>query len=123
MTKCATIEFKESDICIGDLKRPIQIISHTITPPMLENPEYTIDQEDIIKRWAAVKTFPNVAVFDTANTEQTVSHDFYVRYSSLITSEHWILFKGLRFNIVLTENLQERDEYLRLRCNIRGNNT
>lgn len=120
MAKCVKITFSTSQICIGDLRHRIQIISHTIEPPMLDNPEYTIDKSLIIERFAANNTIPNETVFDTANVEQTITDDFYIRYTPLVTAEHWIRFKGNFYNIVSTENIGRQELLLRMRCNIRG---
>jgi SPP1 family predicted phage head-tail adaptor len=60
------------------------------------------------------------SVFDGTNTEVDISHVFYIRFDDSVSSETWILFEDARYDIVTTEDLDMRHEWMRLNCVVRG---
>lgn len=125
MAKCSKINIPDNSICIGDLKHRIEIQARAIQPPPLQDPNYDISFTTVVTVMAAIVTFPKVAQFDESNVEQTASHDFYIRFipGTTFTSENWILLDGVRYNILLVENLHQDDRFLRLRATLRGSET
>lgn len=125
MPICKKINAEHRKVCIGDMRWLIDIYNPVIVPPDITNGEidYTVTKEPETTVWSMVKTFPNLAVFDSMNTETTISHDFYIRFRTDITPEKNIRYPagtGLYYNIVLVENFENRNEFLRLRCNLKG---
>lgn len=125
MPICKSIRAKRTEVCNGDMRWRIDIYNPVLTSPDITNDEvdYTITKEPEVTTWAAVATYPEVAVFDSMNTEVLISHDFYIRYRPGITAEKNIRYPagtGDYYNIVKVENFENRNEFLRLRCNIKG---
>ena len=70
-----------------------------------------------------IESMNGETIFDGTNTERVVTHRIYIRYLPGVTAEAWILFDGVRYNILDVEDLDARKEWLRLRCTIRGVDT
>jgi SPP1 family predicted phage head-tail adaptor len=73
--------------------------------------------------WAALKTTQGREMFYTTNMDEAVSHIFYVRWYDTLTSDLWVRFNGENYDIVQVENLDERDQFAALYCNVRGDST
>ena len=117
---CTPIPSDSKRVCIGDLSKKIQIQVRSIQPP-LNGVDYGEVFSQTKNVWAMCKTVSGEAIFDDSNIEQTVTHEFYIRYIPNVTFENWILYNNKYYDIVGVENLNESDEYLLLRSRIRGN--
>lgn len=124
MPICKKIKADHRKVCIGDMRWLIDIYNPNITPPNI-NPsvDYTITKVPLYTVFAAVKTIPNVTIFDGMNKEQTVSHEFYIRFIPDLDSNMNIRYPagtGLYYNIVYAENFENRNEFILLKCNLKG---
>lgn len=123
MVACKKIKAKKRSICSGDLKSPITIKTRSITPPMLGDVNFGEDFQSDIEVLAMVETVNGEAIFDGVNVVGTASHNFYVRYMPDLTFESWVEFKAENYNILAVENLEERDEFYKLRTAKRGSSS
>lgn len=123
MAKCKTISNIKRGVCIGGLDRRIEIDSRNITPPSLGGVDYGELFTPIHTVWANITTEPRVTEFDNSNVERVVTHIFIIRYKSDVTAESWIRFDNKFFDIIRTENLEHRNEYLKMLCAQRGLDT
>lgn len=115
---------------IGDLFAVISIQNRNILPDTVTDEYYLnfteTDTDGGTGRlangevWANVESLDSgVTVFDSVGVEQAVSHVFKIRYEP-ITTEQWLLWEGSRYNIVTIENLENRNEFLKLNCIFKG---
>lgn len=122
MTKCKRVDAAHRKLCIGSLRKPIQIQTRDITSPA-DAIDFGEDFNTLSTVFAMIETKVGETVFDQTNTEQIVTHRVYIRFLSTVTAETWLEIDGEKYDIVNVENLDNRDEYLLLRCNKRGTNT
>jgi head-tail adaptor len=121
MAVCETVQRKVVKVCSGDMRNRIDIYIRRIVAPEGFSPDF---EEDFITPktvWAMVQTAPpGEALFDGTNTSTAVTHYFYIRYLPNVTFEDWILYKNKYYDILHVENLNEQDDFLLLRANLRG---
>lgn len=131
MAICQKIQSKRRRVCIADLDRQISIQNRAIKSPTNE-PDYTelfsagsstsygLVAGDV---WAMIESTAGKTVFDTTGVERVVSHKITTRFFDGVTAESWILFNGNRYDVVSVENIDERGEYMVMRCVFRGVST
>ena len=108
-------------LCVGDLRERICLQTRTLTEPAFGDAEPGEDFEGKSEVWALVKTTAGKVFFDGVNADVNLTHEIFIRYDSTVTATTWIeLADGRRLDIVNVENLEERNEYLRLLCTDRG---
>ena len=121
MPRCIKLKRKKRQVCIGDLDTLIDLQDRVITPPesgVDASETFTDACPDI---WAKMETGRGQTIFDGTDTAQDVTHIFTIRFiEGVVTAETWIRFKGQRFDIIDVEDLEERNEWLMLRCSNRG---
>ena len=119
MAKCIKLQRKHRKVCIGDLDTEIVLQDRAITAPTT-----TVDFSETFTEnatvWARVETKRGKTVFDQSNVERDISHEFSIRYITGVTAATWVLHNGKRLDIVDLEDLEERNEWLILRCAERG---
>lgn len=71
--------------------------------------------------WAMINTVRGKTEFDSADVERSLTHEFTIRFIDGITSESWILLEDERYTIIDVEDLEERHEWMVLRCAKLGN--
>lgn len=133
MPDCRKIRTKLRRVCTGDLRDPITLQNRDITAPtstvdytLAFNPidTETTDPNEEGRVWAAIETVRGEEIFDGHDLVEVPTHKIYVRaldVIDLITAETWVLLDdGTRLRIQDIENLEERGEYLLLRCTHRG---
>lgn len=124
MPSCEKIKARHRQVCIGDMRWLIDIYTPIITPPNISNTvDYSVVKPLVATVWAAVKTFPTEQIFDGMNTSQQTTHEFYIRWRADVTDEKNIRYPsgvGQYYNIVYIEDLENRHEFLLLRCNFKG---
>lgn len=123
MPKCVKIRRKHRQVCIGDLDTIIALQDRALTPS-----ESSVDASEVFSNsnpdvWAMMETKLGETIFDGTGTERDVTHRFYIRFLDDITAETWISFNSKRIDILDVENLDERSEFLLLRCTNRGLDT
>lgn len=122
---CKKIRRKSRSVCIGDMNTLIKLQNRNITPPLFGDPDFDEEFTDVAEVWAMVNTVSGKTVFDGVNTDINVTHEIYIYYDATVTAETWVELNGKRLDIVPNgvENLEERDEFLKLTCTERGANT
>ncbi len=119
---CKKITRKKRQVCIGAMDRLISVEFRQITPPN-SGVDFNEDFTPIQEVFALIKTVFGVTGFDETNTERIITHTIYIRFRADVTAETWVEIDSQKYDIVNTENLDNRNEFLLLRCNKRGTNT
>jgi len=125
MAKCIDITPKKKTICIGALRNKIDIYTRAITTPGANAIGDHAENYTLLKTvWANIQTV-EIRTLQTMDgvaldEELVVTHVFIVRYQSTIDTEKYIVFKGNNYKILKAENIDEADEWLRLKANLRG---
>lgn len=110
--------------CIGDLRDRVTLHDRTLTPPVSGSVDATEKFAPAILAWAKIKTITGKTIFTGANVDVALTHEITIRFDSTITSETWLeLLDGTLLDIVATEDLEERHQFLVLRCTERGAST
>lgn len=120
MAQCTKIRIKHRRLCAGDLDRMITVKCRTIETPSDDTTDFKNKFFDSKKLWSALKTTKGKDVFFATNLDQAVTHVFYTRYVSWITADNWIEYNGLNFDILESEDIDERGEWMAHYCNVRG---
>ncbi len=120
MPKCIKLKRKNRQVCVGDLDTIITLQDRAITPPLfgVEATETFTDTDPDI--WSKLDTGRGQTIFDGTNEEVDITHKFTIRFINGITAQTWILFESQRLDIIDVEDLEERHEFMILRCNNRG---
>lgn len=118
MAKCKRIRIPHRKYCSGDLRERITLQDRNIGTPFDTN--FTEDFSNPVVVPAAVQTIQGVSFFDDTNTEQFTTHDFIIRFRVGVTTQNWILWQNVRYNIVLAEQVDGRNEWMKLRTTVRG---
>lgn len=122
MSTCKKIRYETRKYCIGDLKELITIYNRSIQAPSLGSVDFTENFEKNVTVFATIKTIRGETVFDQSNIERVVTHHIGIRYIDGLTQESWVDIGSKRLDIINVENLDERNEWLRLVCSARGAN-
>ena len=117
---CRKIRIPNRKICPGDMNARITIQSRAITAPSASGSDLIETFATTNTVWAAIKTVQGVEIFDGSNVVAIATHYFYIRYISGLTAESWIQYNSKYYDIIDIQNLEERDEFMLLRCSERG---
>lgn len=118
-TFCSPKKSKRRGVCAGDLNRRIKLNQRTLDAPQTGvDYGHTFTSTDT---YASVETVGDKEIFGGTNMDERITHIFIIRYRD-ITAEWWITYRDVLYDIVGTEDLDERGEYLALKCNVRGSN-
>lgn len=120
MSVCVKIKGKKRRLCVGDLDRQITLSDRAITTTNVANPEFGEDFSSPNEVWAMLETKDGVKVFDGANIERRATHLFYIRYIADMTQEKFVFFEGNIYDILNTQDLEERHEWILLKCALTG---
>lgn len=120
MPSCSSIKRKQRKVCIGDLDTEITIQSRSIASPDSNGVDFDETFTGKATVWALVNTVSGKTMFDGSGVERDVTHEIYIRYVSGVTSEDWILLNGKRLDILPVEDLDERNEFMKLNCSFKG---
>lgn len=120
MPVCTKIRKKKRQACIGDMRDEIVLQDRSITPPDFNAVDFTENFTPTDTVWAEINTVSGKTYFDDVNTEIDITHEILIRFDPAVTAETWILFDGRRIDILTTEDLDERHEYMLLTCNDTG---
>lgn len=120
---CKTIKPNISRICSADFNRKIKIQYTASVPNNNPNSNAGTTFKDLKTVWAMVKTGITTEFIDNVNVERSVNIDFYIRYTNSIDFEKeiWVLFDNNRYKISSVDNIDKRNEIVRLRAIERGN--
>lgn len=110
-------------IPISEMDTEIQIQNRDIKS-LSEQAGFTEEFTDHVETQAKVQTLPNGKTeFNGVGQEEVITHRFSMRYEPGITSESWILLNNIRYDIVRSINVDEKNRYLILNCNVKGKDT
>lgn len=120
MAKCSKIKRPKRQVCVGDLDTMITLQDRDITPPPFGDPDFDENFTDTGDVWAMVKTVSGKTWFDGVSTDINITHEIYIYYDPTVGAETWVLLNGRRLDILDVDNLDERDEFLKLTCIDKG---
>jgi len=120
MGSCVKIRGKKREICSGDLDRTIALQVRSLKAPTGGSVDFTEEFTLLDNVPALIETTSGVEVFDGVNIKGTATHKIYIRYIADVTFENWIEFKSIKYRILDTQNLDERDEWYLFLCNLKG---
>lgn len=122
MPKCVKIQKPLRKVCSGDMRDKITIQVRAIKPPV-----DGVDFSEVFNQdktlWSMLETKSGVEIFDGTNLKGVATHYFYIRYICNFTAEKWLKFKEEYYDILDVQNLDGRNEFLLLRCALRGTTT
>jgi len=120
MPKCKKIKRNKRQVCIGEMDTEITLQDRAITPPVFGDPDFDENFTDTGIVWAAVNTVSGKTWFDGVNTDINITHEIYIYYDPTVTDQTWVLLNGRRIDILNFEDLEERNEFLKLTCTDKG---
>ena len=120
MVVCKKVRIPRRSLCAGDLNRLITVDCRTLDFPDDSTTDYSNTFNSAKKVWAGLRTTKGKDVFFATNVDQAVTHVFYMRYLSWLTSDQWINYRGQNYDIIEVENLDEANEWCLAYCNVRG---
>ena len=120
---CGFIRKKKKGICIGDLDKRITIQVRYLTPPEDSGVDYSQKSLDYKTVWASLETTRGEQLFDGVNINNAFTHIFYIRYICNVSFENWVEYCGNKYDIIDTEDYDEKNEFIALRCTKRGAKT
>lgn len=103
-------------IAIGDLNSKIKLQTRTINTQFQSGSDDDADFVTVAEPWALIETVRGSSYLSGVEVERRWTHNIYLRYRSDVDQTFWVEYKGRRFNIDDVESLDERDEFLLLRC-------
>ena len=123
---CKTITGNRTKVCIADFKHPITI-QYTVSTPATD-PDFNVEATfvDILSTYAMIRTVRFVSNFqqfvDQVNTSDSADVDFFIRYTDVVdwTRSIWVLFENQRYDVAAVENIDEKNETVRIRCSTKG---
>lgn len=119
MPKCVKIRGQRREVCIGDLDKLVTLQDRTLTAPTSGvDASEGFGNDNAV--WSMIITKTGDTFFDGVSTEIDITHWIYIRFISTVTAETWIDFESKRYDILDVENLDQRSDFMKLRCNNRG---
>lgn len=105
---------------VGDMRTPVTIHRAEILAPTA-GVDLGRRMTTVIEPWFCKVTTPTgVYAFDSSNIEQIITHDFQGRFADGVDRDMVIEWDGEYYKIISVEDFEERHEFLRLRCTVRG---
>ena len=106
--------------CIGDMRERVKLHNRTIQAPNFGETDFSEDFSGVKEVWANVNTATGKTLFTDINVDVALTHEIIIRYDASVNSENWIEYRNRNLKIVVVEDLDERHEFLRLKCTDRG---
>ena len=120
MPNCMTIKKPKRAVCIGDMRDRVTVYVRTATPSRTNG----VDLSEVLSTptsiWAAVVTKEGKEIFDGTNLKGVATHWIYIRSISGLTAEKWLEFNGEYYDIIDVQDMDERGDFMLLRCSVRG---
>lgn len=123
MAVCVKIKGKKKVLCVGDLNKKIKLEARSLTAPKSGSVDLTETFIKILEPWAMVETVSGSELFNGSSTIKQFTHRFYIRYVSNVTFETWIEMDDIKYDILDVENIDESNEWLKIRANKQGSDT
>lgn len=107
---------------VGDLDQEITLQNRKLMEPVFGQTSFGEDFSAKSVVFAGIKTVVGRTVFTGVDTgDVPVSHEVTIRFDECVTDQTWILTDaGLRLDILLVEDWEERHEYQFLTCRATG---
>lgn len=116
------VQRRRVKIPIGDLRDPVIVHETTSRPKRGGSTEKVFTP--IVTLWMKIETLgPSTHDFNDVNIGQGPTHQFSCRWSAKISAENFLGFRGRYFEILSIEDIDERCEYLIMRCRETGSIT
>ncbi len=115
---------KRRRVCAGDLDTRVRIETRSQVPPPIGavDAEFAfspIDGDGYV--WANVQTASGRTVFDGVSQDRRVTHSIVIRALADADAEVWVVLPdGTRLDVVQSEALDERGQFVELLCDARG---
>jgi SPP1 family predicted phage head-tail adaptor len=106
--------------CIGDLSERVKLHDRNMQVPEFGSADFSEKFSGTKTVWANINTAAGKVFFTGASIDVGLTHEIIIRYDEAVTSETWIEFDDRNLKIVSVENLDERSEFMKLRCTDRG---
>ena len=127
MSVCKKIKDKRRVVCIGAMDRKIDIQLRVQNAPT-DNSYDAFEQFTTLRNvWAMLETTRGTEFFDGVNVNNAYTHRFYIRFiprtvfgGERLSEQEWVRFNDEYYDIIDVENLDERNEFIILKCRIKG---
>lgn len=124
MASCnTTISSSKRKVCIGDLKSIITIKRRTLSTPDLDGVDYDLNFENKQDVYAMLVTKSGTQIFDGTSLLGVATHYFYIRFMDDLSLSCWVEHQDKNYKILDIEDIDERNEWLILRCAKMGDST
>jgi head-tail adaptor len=122
MTQCKSIKSQKKRICISDLNKKIEIQTSYFQNSDAPNTDSGLIFNTILNPWSLVKTRGNINYNNGVNSENSITHLFYIRYNSSLdfTQELFVRYDNRIFKVNTIENIGEENKYFVLYAIERG---
>lgn len=122
MVVCVKINGRKRRICAGDLIHRIGIFDRELLGNVEKKLAYDTSFVGGESVSALILTRGGSQIIDGVSVTVRATHDFYIRYRADLDSQKWIIYNGVIYDIMEIENLEERNEFLRISCIKKGTN-
>lgn len=126
MAVCQNITPKEKKICLSALRKKVGLFRRSIVAPA-SSQSHTHDYAQFATPFASIETkgkgvdiFDGVEISGADGIPAVASHIIMIKHRSDVTAEDYVRFGGDNYTILKVENIDERNQYLRLFCALRG---
>lgn len=110
------------NICSGDLVHYISISTRQLQVNA-SDADFNMLFTDAVDYLAKLETPSGELLFDGVNIETPITHVFTIRHDADVEqngANRWISYNGKRIRIVSTKNIEEKNEWLELKCQATG---
>lgn len=116
-----TLRRPHRKVCIGDMDTLVTLSERAIVEPAFGETNFDEKFPDAREVWAKIRTINGRTLFNGTDADISLTHEVSVRYDPAIGAETWIqLFDGTRLDVIDTQDLEERNEFIVMLCNARG---
>jgi len=128
MPKCVNIQKEKRRICLGSLRRKVDIIARAQTFGNDDSiVDYGIARTTVTTVRADIQTLSGPASgpapFDGVNTDTVGSHKITIKFLPDIDITNQVVVNGKALRILRVENMDEESQNLILFCSERGDQT
>lgn len=117
----STSRRKRRIVNIGDLNKRINLQTRAINSTFQTKiNKQTAEFVTYANPWAKVETTRGKTQFDGVELKIAYTHYITIRYRKNMDQTTWVEYEGNRYDIIDIEDLDDRHEFLLLRCKISG---
>jgi hypothetical protein len=116
---CSTSRNKKKKYCISSFRHYIRVIDSQISPA---DESYTVDNTDfVLSGKAIIKTSSGISFSNGVNIDTGITHTFIIRYVNIPIEKNFMIWKdGEFYRIESIENIDEDNQYLKIKASKRG---